>query len=150
MSNSSLSFIQKYLSLVKFSHTIFAMPFAIIGYFLGINHQHEGVQWGLLGLVVLCMVFARSAAMGFNRYIDREFDAANPRTAKREIPAGIVSASSALFFVCINCALFIGTTFLINKMCFVLSPVALMVVLGYSYTKRFTSLCHLVLGLGLS
>ena len=101
-------------------------------------------------LVILCMLFARSAAMAFNRYLDRSFDAKNPRTAIREIPAGIIKANSVLLFTIVNCLLFIACTFFINRLCFFLSPVALLVVLGYSYTKRFTPLCHLVLGLGLS
>ena len=96
------------------------------------------------------MVFARSAAMGFNRYIDARFDALNPRTAQREIPAGIVKRSHALTFVITMSVLFVLTTAAINKLCFFLSPVALAVILVYSYTKRFTPLCHLVLGLGLS
>ena len=101
-------------------------------------------------MVVVCMVLARSAAMAFNRYLDRHFDAKNPRTAIREIPAGIISANSALIFT-IGCSvLFIVACFFINPICFYLSPVALLVVLGYSYTKRFTPLCHLILGLGLS
>jgi 4-hydroxybenzoate polyprenyltransferase len=103
-----------------------------------------------LGLVILCMIFARSAAMAFNRYLDRTFDAKNPRTSIREIPAGILKANSVLLFTIINCILFIACTYFINRLCFFLSPVALLVVLGYSYTKRFTPLCHLVLGLGLS
>jgi len=96
------------------------------------------------------MVFARSAAMGFNRWLDVKFDALNPRTAIREIPAGIISKDSALRFVVFNCLAFIVCTWFINPLCFALSFVALAVVLGYSYTKRFTPLCHLVLGLGLS
>jgi 4-hydroxybenzoate polyprenyltransferase len=96
------------------------------------------------------MVFARNAAMGFNRYLDREFDAANPRTSNREIPAGVIKPGSALLFVVINCLLFIVTTWFINTACFYLSPVALLIVLGYSYTKRFTWLCHVVLGTGLA
>ena len=96
------------------------------------------------------MVFARSAAMAFNRYLDRNFDAKNPRTAIREIPAGIISANSALSFTVISSFLFIITCYFINRICFFLSPVALLIVLGYSYTKRFTPLCHLILGLGLS
>lgn len=191
--------VKNYLSLIKFSHTIFAMPFALIGFCLGFPFEVEyGVgQWHLnselgaqshekeiytgggggyardvsadsvfaqvlhgadpllttlkyLGLVILCMVFARSAAMAFNRYLDRSFDAKNPRTAIREIPSGIIKANSVLWFTIINCLLFITCTFFINRLCFALSPVALLVVLGYSYTKRFTPLCHLVLGLGLS
>ena len=164
--------IRKYLSLVKFSHTIFAMPFALIGFALGVMALPKipGVkapaeawdtplerfalffshQWHLFLLVVLCMIFARSAAMAFNRYLDRRFDAQNPRTAVREIPAGIISARSALLFTILMCAGFIAATAFINPICFALSPVALAVVLGYSYTKRFTAFCHLVLGLGLS
>jgi 4-hydroxybenzoate polyprenyltransferase len=96
------------------------------------------------------MVFARSAAMAFNRWLDARFDALNPRTAIREIPAGIISRNSALWFVVACSALFILCSGLINPLCLALSPVALFVVLFYSYTKRFTALCHLVLGLGLS
>ena len=96
------------------------------------------------------MVTARSAAMAFNRYLDRSFDAQNPRTAIREIPKGIISANNALRFVILNCVLFVAVTFFLNRICFYLSPVALFVILFYSYTKRFTSLCHLILGLGLS
>ncbi|GAO43595.1 UbiA-like polyprenyltransferase [Flavihumibacter petaseus] len=158
-----MSTIKNYLSLVKFSHTIFAMPFAMIGFFLGVAEKkanplslpesmgwYGNYFWIQFLLVVLCMVFARSAAMGFNRYLDRSFDALNPRTAAREIPAGIISADKALLFTVVNSVFFIGTTLLINRACFILSPVALAVVLGYSYTKRFTALCHLVLGVGLS
>ncbi len=96
------------------------------------------------------MIFARNAAMAFNRYLDEKFDKLNPRTAQREIPAGIISKKNALLFVLINCIAFVITTFFINNICFYLSPIALFVILFYSYTKRFTSLCHLVLGLGLS
>lgn len=142
--------MKNYLSLVKFSHTIFAMPFALIGFFLAVQLTSASFEWQLLLKVVLCMVFARNAAMAFNRYIDRNIDEKNPRTAIREIPAGIISANSALWFVILNSVAFVVTTFTINKLCFALSPVALSVVLGYSLTKRFTALCHLILGLGLS
>lgn len=161
--------LKSYLSLIKFSHTIFAMPFALIGFFLAVNRTEEGFSWfpvdfspaaagtrhgvpvlQLFILVVLCMVFARSAAMAFNRYLDRKWDALNPRTAIREIPKGIITPRNALVFTIVNCVLFIACTFFINRICFYLSPVALAVVLGYSYTKRFTPLCHLILGLGLS
>lgn len=100
--------------------------------------------------MVLCMVFARNSAMAFNRYLDRDVDAKNPRTKQRDIPAGRISPRSALTFTIINCLLFISVTWFINPLCFFLSPVALFVVLGYSATKRFTALCHLVLGLGLA
>ena len=97
------------------------------------------------------MIFARSAAMAFNRYIDKDVDTANPRTAEiREIPNGTIKAGSALRFVIINCILFMVSSYLLNSLCFILSPIALLVILGYSYTKRFTALCHLILGLGLS
>jgi 4-hydroxybenzoate polyprenyltransferase len=139
-----------YSRLVKFEHTIFAMPFALIGFFLAVMVTDQIPFWKLLGSVVLAMVFARNAAMGFNRYLDRKFDAANPRTVNREIPAGLVSAPRALVFVVVNSLLFVGVTYLINPLCFALSPVALFVVLGYSFTKRFTPLCHFVLSLGLS
>ncbi len=141
--------VGKYLSLVKFSHTVFALPFACVGFVLALRSADELPDpW--LGLpVLLCMIFARSAAMAFNRYIDRHFDAQNPRTAVREIPAGVISARQALLFTCWNAFLFVATTWFINPLCFYLSPVALAVVLGYSYTKRFTWLCHFVLGAGL-
>jgi 4-hydroxybenzoate polyprenyltransferase len=147
--------IKNYLSLVKFSHTIFAMPFALIGFVLGlrynwINHQAFEQVWLKFFLVIVCMVTARSTAMAFNRYLDRHFDKLNPRTAIREIPAGIIKAEKALVFIGINMAIFIIATYFINTICFYLSPVALFVILFYSYTKRFTYLCHLVLGIGLS
>ncbi|MES2647805.1 MAG: UbiA-like polyprenyltransferase [Bacteroidota bacterium] len=158
--------VKNYLSLVKFSHTIFALPFALIGFFLAVmlgnkasnlnealgwgNDLSNFVVWSRFLLILICMVTARSAAMAFNRYLDRSFDAKNPRTAIREIPAGIISANRALMFTIINCIFFILATYFINPICFFLSPVALFVILFYSYTKRFTALCHLVLGLGLS
>ena len=142
--------MKKYLSLVTFSHTIFAMPFAFIGFFLAISTTDHPFEWTKLILMVLCMIFARNSAMAFNRYLDRDIDAKNPRTKVRDIPAGRISPASALTFTLVNCALFIGSTWFINTLCFFLSPVALLVVLGYSATKRFTALCHLVLGLGLS
>jgi len=142
--------INKYLSLVKFAHTIFAMPFALIGYCMAVTIGGGAFSWLTFGLVILCMVFARSAAMAFNRWLDVDIDKLNPRTAKREIPAGIISKSNAMVFIIANCVLFVATTWFINKICFFLSPIALLVVLGYSYTKRFTALCHMVLGVGLS
>ena len=154
-----MSKVKSYLSLIRFSHTIFAMPFAMIGFALAAIPRGLGLgaYWTPLPhlglrfvLVVLCMIFARSAAMAFNRWLDVEFDAKNPRTAIREIPRGIISKSSALRFVIFSCLAFIVCTWFINPLCFWLSFVALAVVLGYSYTKRFTPLCHLVLGLGLS
>lgn len=142
--------ISKYLSLVKFSHTIFALPFALIGFFLAVAYARHDLDWKVFVLVLLCMVFARNAAMGFNRFADRHIDRMNPRTSSREIPSGKIRPIAAVFFVMANVILFIVTTWFINKLVFFLSPVALLVVLGYSLTKRFTFLCHFVLGLGLS
>lgn len=147
--------MNQYLSLVKFSHTIFALPFALIGFCLNFHFntfpENVDAKWILTKfiLVLICMVTARNAAMAFNRFLDRKIDAANPRTVIREIPSGKISAKSAFVFVLINCLLFILATWFINPLCFFLSPVALLVILGYSYTKRFTALCHIVLGIGL-
>ena len=141
--------MKNYLSLIKFSHTVFALPFALIGFFLSYPEYNFSIN--LLIYVLLCMIFARSAAMAFNRYIDRDIDTINPRTSKiREIPSKKIKPSSALIFVIFNSCLFIITTYFINQLCFFLSPIALLIILGYSYTKRFTSLCHLILGIGLS
>lgn len=182
--------MKNYLSLVKFSHTVFALPFAMIGFTLGWYSLYLlGLPYGTkigefvsytqtfkfegtnalikfivtsfpynpiyvfiflkLFLVLICMVTARNAAMAFNRYIDRNYDEKNPRTAIREIPAGIITPKNALVFIMINCVLFITATYFINQLCFFLSPVALAVILGYSLTKRFTFLCHMILGVGL-
>ncbi len=145
-----MSTISKYASLVKFSHTIFAMPFALVGYVYALRTTGTSFDLLLLVEVVLCMVFARNAAMGFNRWADRKIDADNPRTAGREIPAGKISPRAALWFVIINAALFIATTAFINRLALFLSPAALLVILGYSYTKRFTAWSHIVLGMGLA
>jgi 4-hydroxybenzoate polyprenyltransferase len=142
--------IGQYLSLIKFSHTVFALPFAFIGFTLAFLREDSVFRPHLLLCMLLCMVFARSAAMAFNRWLDRRFDALNPRTAQREIPAGVIKPQHALLFVICSSALFMLSAWFINPLCFWLSPVALFVVLFYSYTKRFTALCHLVLGLGLS
>ena len=146
---TSLRRVGDYLSLVKFSHTVFALPFALLGFFLGVLDRGSFAPRQLV-LVLACMIFARSAAMGFNRWLDRDIDRKNDRTAVREIPAGTISARSALLFVIVNALLFIGAAGLLNPLCLALSPLALVVILGYSYTKRFTYLCHFVLGLGLA
>ena len=142
--------LSNYSKLVKFEHTIFAMPFALIGFFFALEQNGASISFKLLGLVMLCMIFARNAAMGFNRYLDRKIDKLNPRTAVREIPSGILSPKSVLFFVILNSILFVVATWFINSLCFYLSPVALFVILFYSFTKRFTPLCHFVLSLGLA
>lgn len=145
-----LKTVNTYLSLVKFSHTIFALPFALVGFSLAIVQDNYSFTWMKFILVILCMVFARTAAMSFNRFIDRRFDAENPRTAVREIPAGEIRPRNALILTIVSSLAFIVCTFFINILCFYLSPVALLIVLGYSYTKRFTPLCHLILGAGLA
>lgn len=145
--------VVNYFKLIKFSHTVFAMPFALIGFFLGIQSLAPGAsveEIRLFVLVIACMVFARSAAMAFNRYLDRYFDALNPRTAQREIPVGVIKPRQALAFTVGMSVLFVSCAWLINTLCFFLSPLALLIILGYSYTKRFTPLCHMVLGAGLS
>jgi 4-hydroxybenzoate polyprenyltransferase len=147
---TSYGSVKNYFSLVKFSHTVFAMPFALVGFSLAVSLDEYEFNIRLLLLIILCMIFARNAAMSFNRLVDRKFDALNPRTKNREIPSGIINVKAATAFVIINILLFIGTTVFINPLTLFLSPVALLVVLGYSLTKRFTSLCHFILGLGLS
>lgn len=142
--------LKDYLSLVKFSHTVFAMPFALIGFFMAVNIPGHDLSLLLLLKVILCMIFARNAAMGFNRFADYRYDKLNPRTADREIPKGLISPTAALVFVIINSVAFIITAGFINNLTLFLSPVALLVILGYSLTKRITSLCHFILGLGLS
>jgi 4-hydroxybenzoate polyprenyltransferase len=139
-----------YLSFIKINHTIFSLPFALIGFSLAVHEKGDALNIRLLVLVILCVLFARNAAMGFNRFADREIDKKNPRTSLREIPLEIIKPRSALLFVIINAILFIGTAFLINLLCFILAPVALFVILGYSFTKRFTFLSHLFLGISLS
>ena len=143
--------MKSYFSLIKFSHTIFALPFAIIGFTLA-TRENITTVWSnkLFFLMLVCMVLARSAAMSFNRYLDRDIDKLNPRTAIREIPSGIISPRKALIFTILNCVGFVIATYFINSLCFFLSPIALLIILGYSYTKRFTVMCHLVLGLGLA
>ncbi len=147
---STATIVQKYASLVKFSHTIFALPFALIGLVYGYAQGNTTWQWYKLLLVIACMVTARNAAMAFNRWLDASIDAKNPRTAIREIPAGILNAKPVIGFVIINCILFSISAYFLQPICGYLAPVALFVILFYSYTKRFTALCHLVLGLGLS
>jgi 4-hydroxybenzoate polyprenyltransferase len=142
--------VSDYFALVKISHTVFSLPFALIGFSLAIHEKGSILDFRLLILVLLSVFFARNAAMGFNRFVDREIDSKNPRTAVREIPKKIIRPGSALLFVFLNAGLFITTAWFINRICFFLSPVALLVVLGYSFTKRFTFLSHAFLGLGLS
>jgi len=140
----------RYFSLVKIHHTLFSLPFAMIGLFLAFKETGSMISIRTLLLVILCVLFARNTAMAFNRYADLEFDRKNPRTAGRELPRNIISKPAALAFIIINALLFMGSAYLLNILCFFLSPLALLVVMGYSFTKRFTSLSHVFLGLGLA
>ncbi len=150
MAGKLLHSIAKYASLVKISHTIFALPFAIIGFYLALQSKSFEFNLQKFLYIILCMVFARNSAMSFNRIVDRKYDEKNPRTQSREIPSGKVSPRNAIIFLAVNMGLFIACTYLINPLCFYLSPVALVTVMVYSFTKRFTFLCHFVLGIGLS
>lgn len=142
--------VSNYVSLVKFSHTIFAMPFALIGFALAVSEPEHQFSIRLFILILLCMIFARNTAMAFNRLTDRKFDAINPRTSNREIPSGRIKPEAVVIFIVINAALFIITTGFINRLTLFLSPLALLIILGYSLSKRITFLCHFILGLGLS
>ncbi len=141
-----MTLLNRYMALIKFEHTIFALPFALMSLLVASSGKPD--PWTLLW-VVLAMVGARSAAMAFNRLADRKLDADNPRTADRHIPAGSISVFGAAVFVALSSAILVFAAWMLNPLCFKLSPVALIVVLGYSYMKRFSALAHLVLGLGL-
>lgn len=141
--------LSKYFALVKFSHTIFSLPFAVTGFLMGYETTDKLPEIKVIIATLLCLIFARNAAMSFNRYIDKQFDKINPRTAQREIPAGIIHPLSALWFTIVNSVLFIFSSYFINSVCFYLSPVALLIILSYSYMKRISWLCHFHLGLGL-
>lgn len=142
--------VQNYFSMVKFAHTLFALPFALTGFVLALTISHKSFSVSLLLLVLIAMVAARNAAMSFNRYKDRDIDSLNPRTREREIPAGKISAKAAFTFVIINSLIFLASAWFINLLSFVLAFPTLLVLLGYSYFKRFSALCHYVLGAALS
>lgn len=142
--------IKYYFSLVKFAHTLFSLPFALIGFFIGLSDNNYEFNFYKFFLIVLAVFFARNSAMAFNRLVDKDVDKLNNRTAEREIPSGKITARQASFFIIINITLFIIIAFLINPLCFYLSPVALLIILSYSYFKRFSWSCHFVLGLSLS
>lgn len=135
------------LAMIKFEHTLFALPFALMGMMLAARGWPD---WPTFGWIVVAMVGARSAAMGFNRLADRRFDATNPRTSDRALPQGRVSVGFVSLFVLASCALLVVAAWRLNPLCLKLAPVALLVLLGYSYSKRFTTLSHLWLGLALA
>lgn len=133
--------------MIKFSHSIFALPFALTSAALAI----EGAPpWRKLALILVAMVGARSAAMGFNRLADQAIDAKNPRTASRELPSGRLGRAEVWAFVAVSAATLVLAAAMLNPLCLALSPMALAIVFGYSYTKRFTALSHLALGLALA
>ena len=138
----------QWVNFVKLPHTVFALPFALVGATLA-SYTHE-VSLGALGWIVLAFTAARFAAMGFNRIVDRQIDARNPRTAKREIPSGVLTVRQATLAVTIASLVFVFAAWRLNPICAILSPVALGWVLWYSYTKRFTHWSHVVLGVGLA
>ena len=140
--------LSTYASFVKLPHTVFALPFAMIGVILA-SYSHP-VTWRTIGWTVLAFTAARFAAMGFNRIVDRDFDAENPRTAMREIPRGALSVRQASGAVVLASALFVAAAGALNTMCLTLAPIALAWVFFYSFTKRFTRFAHLVLGVGMS
>lgn len=142
--------VHNYLLMVKFAHTLFALPFALTGFVLALTISNMNFSATLLGLILIAMVAARNSAMGFNRYKDRDIDSLNPRTKQREIPAGKISAKAVLIFVIVNSLLFLTAAWFINLLCFVLAFPTLLVLLGYSYFKRFSALSHYVLGIALS
>jgi 4-hydroxybenzoate polyprenyltransferase len=133
--------------MIRFSHSIFALPFALASAALAIE---GGVPWSKLALIVVAMVGARSAAMGFNRLADHAIDARNPRTARRELPMGLLSRAQVTVFVALSAAVFVTAAALLNPLCLKLSPLALVIVLGYSYAKRFSVLSHALLGTSLA
>ncbi|MBP9887679.1 MAG: putative 4-hydroxybenzoate polyprenyltransferase [Leptospiraceae bacterium] len=148
---SIFSTMNNYGKMVKFSHTLFALPFAGLASVIAILQSSLGLNellWKLL-LILICMFTARSAAMGFNRYIDRDFDKKNPRTANREIPSGVLSPQSVLGFTILFSILFLIASFLLSPLCFYLAIPTLFIILFYSYSKRFTVFCHFILGLGI-
>src|SRR5688572_1322642 len=143
-----MSKLTTYLSFVRFSHSVFALPFALTGALLAWREQP--FSWAQVGWIVVCMVAARSAAMGFNRLVDARFDALNPRTAMRELPRGAMSQREAALFVLVSSIVFIAGASRLNTLCLALSPVALAVVFWYSLAKRFTTYTQLFLGLAMA
>jgi 4-hydroxybenzoate polyprenyltransferase len=137
-----------YASFVRFSHSVFALPFALTGALLA--SRHAPLTWARVGWIVVAMVAARSAAMGFNRLVDARHDALNPRTAARELPRGAMSIREAALFVAVSCAVFILAAWMLGPLCFALSPVALAIVFWYSLAKRYTAYTQLFLGLAMA
>jgi 4-hydroxybenzoate polyprenyltransferase len=144
------STIQKWGSFVRFSHTVFALPFALAAMLVAARGNRGWPGWRVFGLILAAMVCARTCAMAFNRIVDRKFDALNPRTKNRHLPSGQISLASAILLCVISGAGLIGASWLLNPLCFYLSPVALVMVCFYSLTKRFTDYTHVFLGIALA
>ena len=142
--------VRKYLEFVRFSHTVFALPFALASMAVAARVDRGWPGWRTFLLILAAMVCARSAAMGFNRIVDREFDALNPRTAQRHLPKGRITLTRAWILVCLSAAGLVLAAWGLNPICFRLSPIALLVVCFYSYTKRLTDFSHFFLGLALA
>ncbi len=147
---SLFSLIRQWGSFVRFSHTVFALPFAIASMAIAARDNHGWPGWRVFLLILVCMVCARTCAMAFNRIVDRRFDAQNPRTAGRHLPAGQISLSSASALCVLSAVGLVSASWLINPLCFYLSPVALIVVCFYSLTKRFTDFTHIFLGVAIA
>ena len=144
------STIQKWGSFVRFSHTVFALPFALAAMLVAARDNRGWPGWRVFGLILVAMVGARTCAMAFNRIVDRKFDALNPRTKNRHLPSGQISLASAILLCAISGALLVAASWFLNPLCFYLSPVALLMVCFYSLTKRFTDYTHVFLGIALA
>ncbi len=142
--------VRKWAEFVKFSHTVLALPFALAAMAVAARDQRGWPGWRTFGLILAAMVCARTCAMSFNRIVDREFDAANPRTARRHLPAGQISLASAWALCGLSATGLVGVSYFLNPLCFYLSPAALVVICFYSLTKRFTNYTHVFLGLALA
>jgi 4-hydroxybenzoate polyprenyltransferase len=145
-----ISVVQKWGSFVRFSHTVFALPFALAAMLVAARDNRGWPGWKIFGLIVAAMVCARTCAMAFNRIVDRKFDALNPRTAKRHLPTGEISLASAIALCVLSAGGLVAVSYFLNPLCFHLSPIALMVICFYSLTKRFTDYTHVFLGIALA
>ncbi len=145
-----ISLLSKWASFVKFSHTVFALPFALASMMLAARDQHGWPGWRVFLLVLAAMISGRTCAMAFNRIVDRRFDALNPRTAGRHLPAGAISMTSAVSLCLLSGAALVAASWMLNPLCFALSPVALFFICFYSLTKRFTDFTHVWLGVALA
>jgi 4-hydroxybenzoate polyprenyltransferase len=145
-----ISLLSKWASFVKFSHTVFALPFALASMMLAARDHHGWPGWRVFLLVLAAMISGRTCAMAFNRIVDRRFDALNPRTAGRHLPAGAISMTSAVSLCLLSGAALVAASWMLNPLCFALSPVALFFICFYSLTKRFTDFTHVWLGVALA